>query len=98
MLHPDYSKLAARIAITSLHKSTSDKFIEVSQTLRNYKDKQGRPAPLLAEEVYEVIVKNIDKIQARLDYGRDFSYDFFGFKTLEKSYLLRADGQVVERP
>ena len=72
--------------------------MEVVNKLKHYKDKQGRPASLLADDVYDVIVNNIDKIQPRLVYDRDFNYDYFGFKTLEKSYLLRVDNKIVERP
>jgi ribonucleoside-diphosphate reductase alpha chain len=70
----------------------------VVNKLKHYRDKQDRSASLLADDVYEVIVKNIDKIQPRLVYDRDFNYDYFGFKTLEKSYLLRVDNRIVERP
>lgn len=98
MVHPDYSKLAARIAISNLHKRTSKDFLEVSNRLRNFKDKQGRDAPLLADDVYDVIVKNIDKIQDRLIYERDYNYDYFGFRTLERAYLLKDNGKIIERP
>ena len=98
IVHPMYSKLAARITISNLHKMTSDNYLEVIETLRNYTDKVGRPAPLIAEDVYEVIKKNHEAIQAKLDYTRDFNYDFFGFKTLERSYLLKTHGSITERP
>mmetsp|Transcript_38373 Transcript_38373/g.36732 ORF Transcript_38373/g.36732 Transcript_38373/m.36732 type:complete len:188 (-) Transcript_38373:111-674(-) len=98
IVHPDYSKLAARIAISNLHKQTSDSYLEVATELYNFKDKVGRPAPLLSEEVYGIIRDNAEKIQARIVKERDFGYDFFGFKTLERSYLLRVNGKIVERP
>lgn len=89
IIHPDYSKLAARILVSNLHKQTTDSFLEIAQQLRNYKDKIGRVAPLLSEEVYNIIEKNIDKIQARLDFKRDYNYDYFGLRTLERAYLLK---------
>lgn len=98
VVHPDYSKLAARIAVSHLHKETTEDFLEVVKSLKNYRDKQGRDASLLAEDVYEFIVKNIDKIQAKIDYERDFNYDYFGFKTLERSYLLKVNDKIAERP
>jgi ribonucleoside-diphosphate reductase alpha chain len=98
MVHPDYSKLAARIAISNLHKKTSSDFLEVANRLKNFKDKQGRDAPLLADDVYEVIVRNAEKIQARLVHERDYNYDYFGFRTLERAYLLKDNGKIIERP
>lgn len=68
IVHPDYSKLAARIAVSNLHKKTSANFLEVAQKLRDIKDNAGRDASLLADDVYEIIEKNIEKIQARIDY------------------------------
>jgi ribonucleotide reductase alpha subunit len=98
IVHPDYSKLAARIAVSNLHKSTSADYAVVATELKNHTDVVGRPAPMLADDVYEIIMNNIKLIQSKFDYSRDFNYDFFGFKTLEKSYLLRTHGQIVERP
>jgi len=71
---------------------------ECAKKLYNMTDKVGRPAPLLSDKVYQIILDNKDKINAKIDYSRDFNYDFFGFKTLEKSYLLRVNSQVAERP
>jgi ribonucleotide reductase alpha subunit len=98
IVHPDYSKLAARIAVSSLHKQTSADYLTVVELLMSCHDKAGRPAPMLAPDVYNIICQNIEKIQAKLDYSRDFGYDFFGFRTLERAYLLRVDGKVAERP
>lgn len=99
MIHPDYSKLAARIAVSSLHKQTSESFMEVCSILKNYKDQQGREAALIADDVYEIVEKNIEQIQSRIIYYRDFNYDYFGFKTLEKAYLLRdVNKKIIERP
>jgi len=96
--HPDFSTLAARIAISNLHKSTSDSFVETCRNLYNYTDKQGRPAALISTEVWRFIEANAEALDAALDFTRDFGYDYFGFKTLEKSYLLRVHGKIVERP
>ena len=98
IVHPDYTILANRISVSALHDSTSDDFSKVADTLFNYKDVCGRKASLLSEEVYNVIMKNKDLINSKIDYSRDFNYDFFGFKTLERSYLLKCHGKVVERP
>ena len=98
IVHPDYTMLANRVAVTALHDKTSADIAEVAEKLFNYEDKCGRPAPLLADDVYEVILANADRINERLDYSRDYNYDFFGFKTLERSYLLKVDDKVAERP
>ena len=98
IVHPDYTMLANRVAVTALHDRTPADIAEVANTLFNYEDKVGRPAPLLADDVYEVIMKHADRINERLDYSRDFNYDFFGFKTLEKSYLLKVNDKIAERP
>jgi len=96
--HHDFSTLAARIAVSNLHKNTSDSFSNTCRQLREYHDKQGRPASLIAEDVWHFIEANAEKLDAAVDYTRDYGYDYFGFKTLEKSYLLRVHGKIVERP
>ncbi|OMJ88576.1 hypothetical protein SteCoe_9438 [Stentor coeruleus] len=98
IVHPDYSKLAARLAITNLHKMTKTNFSDVAEDLYHMKDSLGRPAPLISHEVYEFIAQNRSALDAAVDHMRDFTYDFFGFKTLEKSYLLKINGNIVERP
>jgi len=98
MVHPDYSKLASRIEISNLHKETHDDYAKVVEQLDQMTDKQGRNASLIHPELLRVVRANADKINAKIDYSRDFNYDFFGFKTLERSYLLKVDGQIVERP
>jgi ribonucleoside-diphosphate reductase alpha chain len=98
IVHPDYSRLAARIVISNLHKKTKADYLDVCTVLHNYKDSTCREAPLVSEFFFDTIKKNIDKIQAALKYERDFNFDYFGFKTLEKSYLLRVNGEVYERP
>jgi ribonucleoside-diphosphate reductase alpha subunit len=96
--HPDFSVLAARIAVSNLHKSTSSSFVETCRLLHDYHDKQGRSASLIAETVWSFIQANSAELDAAIDYSRDQDYDYFGFKTLEKSYLLRVHGKIVERP
>ena len=97
--HPEYSKLAARICIDDLHRSTKDDFSEVINDLRNYIDPEsGDHAPLISEEVHAIIQENSKVLNSYIDYSRDHNYDYFGFKTLERSYLLRLDGEVAERP
>ena len=97
--HPDYSKLAARICVDDLHRSTKEVFTDVITDLREYIDPESKKhAPLISEEVYDIIMANADVLNNHIDYTRDFNYDYFGFKTLERSYLLRLDGEVAERP
>src|ERR1043165_4442457 len=97
--HPDYALLAARIAVSNLHKNTKKSFSETMKDLYNYIDpKTGKKAPLLADDVFDIIWKNRDVLDSTIIYDRDFGYDYFGFKTLEKSYLLKMNGQIAERP
>ncbi|WP_373396940.1 ribonucleoside-diphosphate reductase subunit alpha [Algoriphagus halophilus] len=97
--HPDYAILAARIAISNLHKTTSQSFSNTMKRLYTYiNPKTGENASLIDPEVYGIIKKNAAKLDAAIDYKRDFGYDYFGYKTLERSYLIRLDGKVVERP
>ncbi len=97
--HPEYAKLAARIAISNLHKETSKSFSNTMKRLYTYVDpKTNEHAPLISTEVYGIIKKNAALFDSSIIYDRDFNYDFFGFKTLERSYLLKCDNKPVERP
>jgi ribonucleoside-diphosphate reductase alpha chain len=97
--HPDYALLASRIAISNLHKNTKKSFSETMRDLHEYVDpRTGLPASLIADDVYKVITDNAELLDSTIIYDRDFGYDYFGFKTLEKSYLLKLNGKVVERP
>lgn len=97
--HPDYAKLAARISVSNLHKSTKKVFTEVVDDLYHYiNPRTQEQAPMIAEDVYAIIMKNADKLNSTIIYSRDFNYDFFGFKTLERSYLLKINGKIAERP
>src|SRR5436190_15116644 len=97
--HPDFALLASRIAVSNLHKNTKKSFSETMKDMYNYVDpKTGKKAPLLADDVFHIIWNNKDLLDSSIIYDRDFGYDYFGFKTLEKSYLLKIDGHVAERP
>ncbi|HEX8545408.1 MAG TPA: ribonucleoside-diphosphate reductase subunit alpha [Cytophagaceae bacterium] len=97
--HPEYAILAARIAISNLHKVTSKSFSNTMKRLYTYEDpKTGENASLISKEVYESVRKHAALLDSSIIYDRDFYYDYFGFKTLERSYLLKLDGKVVERP
>ncbi len=97
--HPDYAKLASRIAISNLHKNTKKSFSATMTDLYNYIDpKTSKKAALISEDIYQIIMKHADLLDSTIIYDRDFGYDYFGFKTLEKSYLLKINNNVVERP
>ena len=97
--HPDYALLASRIAVSNLHKNTKKSFSDTVTDLYHYIDpKTNEKAPLISDEVYKIVKKNADVLDSTIIYDRDFRYDFFGFKTLERSYLLKLNGQVAERP
>lgn len=98
ILHPDYSILAARVAMTGLHKTTHEKLGDYARAIFHYKDKTGRDCSLLSEETYKVFIEHEAELQKMVDYKRDFNYDFFGLKTLEKSYFFRVNGEIAERP
>ena len=92
--HPDYARLAARIAVSNLHKNTKKTFSDVMTDLYNYVNpRTGKKAPLLSDETYKVIMDNAAKLDSTIIYNRDFGYDYFGFKTLERSYLLKLNGK-----
>jgi ribonucleoside-diphosphate reductase alpha chain len=98
-VHPDYAILAARIAVSNLHKSTNKSFSKTMHDLYHYIDpKTGQRASLIAEDVYQIIMDNAEILDSSIIYDRDFGYDYFGFKTLERSYLLKMNGKVAERP
>ena len=97
--HPDYAHLAARISVSNLHKNTKKNFSEVMTDLYKYVNpRTNQKAPLISDEVYQVIQENQELLDSRIIYSRDFNYDYFGFKTLERSYLLKTDGEIAERP
>jgi ribonucleoside-diphosphate reductase alpha chain len=97
--HPDYALLASRIAVSNLHKETKKTFSDVMTDLYEYLDpKTGQNAALLSEEVYKIVVNNREALDSSIIYDRDFRYDYFGFKTLTRSYLMKLEGEIAERP
>jgi ribonucleoside-diphosphate reductase alpha subunit len=97
--HPDFAKLAARIAVSNLHKTTSKSFSNTMKRLYQYVDpKTGQNAPLISKETWKVIKDHAAELDDAIIYDRDFSYDYFGFKTLERSYLMKIEGKTIERP
>jgi ribonucleoside-diphosphate reductase alpha chain len=97
--HPDYALLASRIAVSNLHKETKKTFSDVMTDLYEYIDpKTGQSAALLSEEVYQIVVNNREALDSSIIYDRDFRYDYFGFKTLTRSYLMKLEGKIAERP
>jgi ribonucleoside-diphosphate reductase subunit M1 len=97
--HPDYAILAARIAVSNLHKQTKKQFSAVIKDLYDYiNPKNGKHQPMIADSVMDIVQKHEEELNSAIVYDRDFNYQFFGFKTLERSYLLRIDGKVAERP
>ncbi len=97
--HPDYALLASRIAVSNLHKNTTKSFSKTMKLLYECQDsKTGKMLPLLADDVWQIIHDNAELLDSTIIYDRDYGFDYFGFKTLEKSYLLKLDGKVAERP
>ncbi|MCD9576870.1 ribonucleoside-diphosphate reductase subunit alpha [Flavobacterium soyae] len=97
--HPDYAQLAARVAISNLHSNTKKSFSETMKDMYHYVNpRNGQEAPLIADDVFKVIQENAAFLDSHIIYTRDFNYDYFGFKTLERSYLLKINGKIVERP
>lgn len=97
--HPDYALLASRISVSNLHKETKKTFTETMTDLYNYVDpKTGENASMLADDVYKIMMDNKERLDSSIIYDRDFRYDYFGFKTLTRSYLLKIDGKIAERP
>jgi len=96
--HPDYAILAARISVSNLHKETKKLFTEVIEDLRNVEGYNGKKKPLISEKTYKIVVANKDKLNSAVIHDRDYEYNYFGFKTLERSYLMKIDGKTIERP
>ena len=96
--NPDYSILASRIIISNHQKNTSPSFSETIQILYNNKDIHGEYSPLVSDELYEIVNNNKEKLNNYIDYQRDFLFDYFGFKTLERAYLIKINKKIIERP
>ncbi|CAL9734089.1 ribonucleoside-diphosphate reductase large chain 1 [Monosporozyma servazzii] len=98
-MHPDYGTLAARLAISNLHKQTTKLFSQVIKDLHDFiNPATGKHAPMISDDVYDIVMDNKDEINSAIVYDRDYQFNYFGFKTLERSYLLRLNGKVAERP
>ena len=97
--HPDFSTLAARISVSNLHKQTSKVFSDVVQELHaNVHPKTGQHAPLVSDKVLDIVMKNKEKLNSSIIYDRDYSYDYFGFKTLSRAYLMSINKRIIEAP
>ena len=96
--HPDYGKLASRLVISNHHKQTSPSFSETITMLYDNNDFENNHNPIISKELYEIVMKNKEKLNSYIDYNRDYLIDYFGFKTLERAYLIKKDGKIVERP
>lgn len=99
-IHPDYSILAARIAVSSLHKDTSDSFVDTIKMMYNYyiNPRNNQHSPLITSELYDIVRNNAEFFESNIITKNDFNYDYFGFRTLERSYLFKCNGKIVERP
>ena len=97
-IHPDYNVLAGRIIVSNHQKNTSESFKDVMTELYQYRDKHDKQSPIVTEQIYEIANKYEAEINAKIDYNRDYLIDFFGFKTLERAYLMKIDRKTVERP
>lgn len=96
--HPDYGTLASRLVISNHHKQTSPSFSETISTLFYNVDIENNNNPIVSKELYDIVIKNKEKLNSYIDYNRDYLVDYFGFKTLERAYLLKKDGKIIERP
>ena len=97
--HPDYGLLAARITVSNLHKNTEKLFSKVIQILyQNVNTETNEPSPMIHDKIYKIIMKHKDRLNKVIIYDRDYSYDYFGIKTLMKSYLFKIDNKIIERP
>ena len=97
-IHPDYATLAARVIVSNMHKNTPDSFSEAVELFYQAKDMNGVPMPLVSDELYAIVQQHADIINAKIHHNRDYDFDYFGYKTLERSYLLKLNGVIVERP
>jgi len=97
-IHPDYNILAGRIIISNHHKNTGSSFSDAMRILYHYLDKHGKQSPLISQELYDVVMANAETLNAWCDFSRDYLIDYFGFKTLERAYLMKTNGKTIERP
>ena len=97
-IHPDYNTLAGRITVSNHHKNTDSSFTEVSQKLYQYRDKHNKHCPLVTTDFFDIVSANSEEFDAMCDYERDYLIEYFGFKTLERAYLMKIDKVIIERP
>ena len=95
--HPDYGRLASRILVSNHHKNTDASFLKVVSDLYNFKDIHDKHSPLVSKEMYDIISEHSDEIQSYFDFNRDYLMDYFGFKTLERAYMLRIGKRILDR-
>ena len=96
--HPDYGILASKIVISNHHKNTTSNYLDLVEKLFKFKDIHDTDSPLISKDMYDTVVNNHELIQSWFDYERDYLFDYFGFKTLERAYLMKINGNIVERP
>ena len=96
--HPDYNILAGRIIVCNHHKNTQPNFSHVMRSLYEFRDKHDKPSPLVSDDLWKTVETHSEELDAMIDYSRDYLIDYFGFKTLERSYLMKINGKSVERP
>ena len=97
-LHPDYGKMASVLSISNLHKETPGDFLKITKTLFEFKDIHGKSYPMVSEKYYNIVSQHSEKIMEKIDYNNDYTFDYFGYKTLERAYLMKIDNQIIERP
>lgn len=97
-IHPDYNVLAGRIVVSNHHKNTSASFVDAMKQLYSFKDKHGNDSPLISKSLYDTVMEHGDELDNMIDYNNDYLIDYFGFKTLERAYLMKVNGKTVERP
>ena len=97
-VHPDYNVLAGRIVVSNHHKNTGTSFSEAVRALYHFSDKHGNPSPLVSHELYNLVMSNVEELDSWCDFSRDYLIDYFGFKTLERAYMMKVNGKIVERP
>ena len=97
-VHPDYNVLAGRIVVSNHHKNTGTSFSEAMRALYHFSDKHGNSSPLISQDLYDLVMANAEELDSWCDFSRDYLIDYFGFKTLERAYMMKVNGKIVERP
>jgi ribonucleotide reductase alpha subunit len=97
-IHPDYSTLAALISISNLHKKTNKSFYNTMKQAYEFKDINGKDSPIINHNAWNIIQNNKDLFDNLIDHNKDYLIDYFGFKTLERAYLIKVNNKIIERP